>query len=221
MKELIKKIPWLYRTLLWAYLSTYRWYIRALVLSVPVRKLGARFLEVFMHRNLRVNIGAGNLWLRPGWKTLDFPSEHYGDYRHVDIIHDLASGLPFPFDGGSVSIFYSSHCIEHLPDSASRHFFDEVYRCLKDGGIFRITMPNFDLDIVNKDFEVTGGGGAGEHNSRWTYTKIFDLMKKAGFQDAYKSKAHQSRFREMRSKGRIKGFDSSYPEISLYVEAEK
>lgn len=60
-------------------------------------------------------------------------------------------------------------------------------------------------------------GNVGDHVNWFTHEKLIGLLREAGFSDAYRSSRNESRFREMRhSKG---FFDSSYTEISLYVEA--
>jgi len=47
------------------------------------------------------------------------------------------------------------------------------------------------------------------------------MLKYAGFKAINKSNPQKSRFIEMRGIGRNTGFDSTHPEISLFVEAIK
>jgi len=47
------------------------------------------------------------------------------------------------------------------------------------------------------------------------------MLTKAGFRPIYRSTSLGSRFPEMRGKGRDQGFDSSHPEISIFIEAVK
>lgn len=47
----------------------------------------------------------------------------------------------------SVTLAYASHVIEHAFDIDVQFFFNDVYRVLTNGGIFRITAPNIDLGI--------------------------------------------------------------------------
>ena len=58
------------------------------------------------------------------------------------VIHDLASGIPFPDD--SVDAVYHSHLLEHLDRSVALEFMKEVKRVLKPGGIHRICVPDFE-----------------------------------------------------------------------------
>lgn len=54
---------------------------------------------------------------------------------------DLAAPHPFPadvFDWG-----YSEDFLEHLDQASAVVFLCEVYRCLKPGGVFRLSCPGF------------------------------------------------------------------------------
>jgi len=271
MKKLIKSIPYLHKLLVWAFLVLYKWYTVAVRWSTGARRAISKRIPT---DKLRVNLGAGSIWIRPGWTTLDCPSEHYGKYKHIDIHHDLMSLDPLPFGNESVDLFYSSHCVEHLPDSAVQYMFNEVHRCLKVGGTFRVTMPDYDLAYDayvrrDEDFfslydrfprlshrfiaifatywvgrnspmrsQITSipkeiladsftklipeeARGGGDHCNWWNFRKAGAFLKRAGFTYIYKSGPQKSRTAEMRCKGRVKGFDSTYPGISLYVEAVK
>lgn len=92
-----------------------------------------------------VDIGGGN-FVRFGWKNLDYYSGHYG-YKSifVDINHNLFGKKELPFKSNSVDLFYSSHTFEHIPNIYCQHIFNEIYRSLKNNGIVRITLPDFDL----------------------------------------------------------------------------
>ncbi len=101
--------------------------------------------------NLMINIGGGSFHKRH-WKNLDFVPENQNDYHYKwignDYNFDLNSLEPFPIKSNSVSKFYSAHTVEHLHETAFPHFFNEVYRCLKPGGMVRVTTPNFDYNYT-------------------------------------------------------------------------
>lgn len=61
----------------------------------------------------------------------------------------------------------------------------------------------------------------GAHVNWWNYEKLERMLRQVGFKNIYRSSACGSRFSEMRSVGRDCGFDSTHPEISLFVEAVK
>lgn len=56
-------------------------------------------------------------------------------------------GNSFPIKSNSLEIVYTSHVIEHLRNNDVILMFNEVYRCLKPSGFFRITCPDIDLEF--------------------------------------------------------------------------
>ena len=90
------------------------------------------------------NIGAGG-FSHPAWTNVDYESEWYKKNR-FDISYDLLSLKEIPIETNYAEIVYSSHTIEHITDEAAQNMFNESFRILKEGGIFRITAPNIDLD---------------------------------------------------------------------------
>lgn len=91
-----------------------------------------------------VNIGGG-VFIKRHWKNLDYSSTHY-PYRLSVLDHnfDLTSGERFPFADDSVTLLYSSHTLEHIPQRFCPRLFAELHRCLKLGGVVRLTMPDYD-----------------------------------------------------------------------------
>lgn len=63
--------------------------------------------------------------------------------------------------------------------------------------------------------------GGGEHINWWNFQKAEKMLIKAGFETVYRSTAQKSRFAEMRGIGYKTGFDSTHPEISVFIEAIK
>ena len=101
----------------------------------------------------RINIGAGK-FRKDGWTNIDHASSHY--YKNkIDVDIDLLSEFYFPIQNGFVLAAYSSHVIEHLPDSAVQKMIAETFRVLAPGGIFRITCPDaraaFDALVCGND----------------------------------------------------------------------
>jgi len=91
-----------------------------------------------------VNVGGG-YFLRPGWLSLDYSSPSYPyDPRYLDINWDLTKPIPLPFADNSVACFYSQHTFEHLPVTVVPHLFREFHRCLRPGGVLRISVPDYD-----------------------------------------------------------------------------
>jgi SAM-dependent methyltransferase len=96
--------------------------------------------NIFLGRGFRgISLGdtKGNFF-RTGWQTVDIVN--------ADVVCDLRTeGLPFA--DNSIDAFHSSHLIEHIADPTQ--LFNEVYRCLKSGGVFRISTPDMNL-LVSK-----------------------------------------------------------------------
>ena len=96
------------------------------------------------------NIGAGS-FNHPAWTNIDKISEWYStnNKNTFEVINfDLFSMDPLPIADKFAEIVYTSHTIEHIHDDAAQHIFEESFRILKDGGIFRITTPNIDLALL-------------------------------------------------------------------------
>ena len=93
-----------------------------------------------------VNIGSGGFY-HPHWTNLDFDNDCYRELQSKTsfIPYDLSQMTPMPFEAESVDIFYTSHTIEHLNNDCAQYLFEEVYRCLKPEGIFRVSCPDMEI----------------------------------------------------------------------------
>lgn len=94
------------------------------------------------------NIGAGS-WSHSCWTNLDLPAqtEAYAKIQAPCIHHDLVSESALPIATGTADAVYCSHVVEHLPDAVVLTFMRDVFRCLHQGGVFRVTTgPCADLD---------------------------------------------------------------------------
>lgn len=63
-----------------------------------------------------------------------------------DILHDARDPLPFP--DGSVEVAQSQDVFEHLEYDRVPFVLDEVFRCLKPGGIFRLSLPDYNSPLL-------------------------------------------------------------------------
>lgn len=93
-----------------------------------------------------VNIGSGDFY-HPHWTNLDFDNDCYRELQSKTtfIPYDLTQMAPMPFEAESVDIFYTSHTIEHLNNDCAQYLFEEVYRCLRPEGVFRVTCPDMEI----------------------------------------------------------------------------
>jgi len=84
-----------------------------------------------------------------------------------NIKHNLTEPIPLPED--SVEVFQSQDVYEHIKFSAFLMMINEVYRILKPGALFRLSMPDYNCDVLyDRSFKTQSGeivfdpGGGGE-----------------------------------------------------------
>jgi SAM-dependent methyltransferase len=87
------------------------------------------------------------------------------DRRHIR--HDVTERLPLP--DACVDVYQSEDVFEHIEPKRLTSVIKEIYRVLKPGGIFRLSMPDYGCDILqartlkNNSGELVfdpGGGGS-------------------------------------------------------------
>lgn len=88
--------------------------------------------------SLKLNLGAGALWSKAGWTTVDH------NLRKPSVAWSI------PLADGSCSIVFSSHMIEHIPHYKVEKVLCEVNRVLEVGGLLRILTP--DLERLAKAY---------------------------------------------------------------------
>lgn len=143
---------------------------------------------------VKVQLGPGQKNYFDGWINVD-ANMFTGK---CDVWADIRN--PLPFRDETVDFFYSHHVIEHLPDLQLH--FNELYRCLKPGGKFRIGGPNGDVAIRKfvendsawfsdfPDNRASIGGRfenyifcRGEHLTILTWSYLNELAAAAGFKN--------------------------------------
>lgn len=65
-----------------------------------------------------------------------------------DIHHDAR--LPLPFADGSILGFQSQDVFEHIEYEKVPKILDEVFRCLKPGGLFRLSLPDYNSPLLRR-----------------------------------------------------------------------
>jgi hypothetical protein len=102
------------------------------------------------------NVGSGSFY-HPYWTSLDYVSEWYSGIQTKIIPIDLMKMGPLPIDSETAEIIYTSHTIEHITNEAVQNLCIEAFRCLKEGGIFRVTTgPDADTDydaMIRGDYD--------------------------------------------------------------------
>lgn len=81
---------------------------------------------------MRLNLGGGKVG-KEGYINIDIVA-HYSDIGVCDLEKDK-----LPYQDGSVTEIWSHHCIEHLRDV--HNVFNEAWRVLQPGGLFKVTVP--------------------------------------------------------------------------------
>jgi SAM-dependent methyltransferase len=84
--------------------------------------------------------------------------------RNID--HDAR--VPMPIPNNSVEVYQSEDVFEHIPYRDLPTVFDEIFRVLKPGGLFRLSLPDYGCDLLarrtqrdaagNFLFDPSGGG---------------------------------------------------------------
>jgi SAM-dependent methyltransferase len=113
-----------------------------------------------------------------------------------NIRHDVRA--PFPIPENSMDLFQSEDVFEHIPYSELQPVIEEIYRVLKPGGLFRLSVPDYrcpilrDRSLKNGEEEILfdpGGGGDfvdgtvinGGHVWFPTYEAVKLLMDQSNF----------------------------------------
>jgi len=94
------------------------------------------------------HFGFGGGFNHPCWTNIDFLKPKHILNPENEIAHDLLSLTPLPLETSSGELVQSQYTIEHITDEAAKIFFEEVYRTLKSKGVFRIVVPNNELDYI-------------------------------------------------------------------------
>lgn len=86
------------------------------------------------------------------------------DDKHI--FHDIT--CPYPLPDNSIFSYQAEDVLEHIEYAKLKMVIDEIYRILKAGGLFRISLPDYNSpylkEICMKDkngeiiFDPTGGG---------------------------------------------------------------
>ena len=65
-----------------------------------------------------------------------------------EIAHDLAA--PLPFADGAIAKVQAQDVLEHLPLDRVPFVLDEIYRVLKPGGVFRLSVPDYRSPVMKR-----------------------------------------------------------------------
>ena len=84
-------------------------------------------------------------------KKLNFIPAGYKEFLDIAASENISyadGGNHIPQEDESIEVVYSSHMLEHLDEEETHIFLRESYRILKEGGILRLVVPDFDKLIT-------------------------------------------------------------------------
>lgn len=135
MKDVIKKLPVVRRFVARRRIRMER--LRREKRMNDARVAIARFLAEPGPKRFQFGSGGHRL---EGWLNTDFEPWAAGVF-HLD----MTELLPFP--DGVLDVAASEHCFEHFSYEEGKQIASELFRCLKPGGLVRMSMPDLDRYI--------------------------------------------------------------------------
>ncbi len=136
-----------------------------------------------------IKLYAGDIPEKEEYKNLIGLSIEKNDFRHIR--HDVTK--PFPLPDNSVDSFQAEDVFEHINYEKLPAVFDEIYRVLKPGAAFRLSIPDYGCDVLIersiKDkngkiiFDPAGGGTIDNPGHLWypVITNVEQLLQKTKF----------------------------------------
>jgi len=154
-------------------------------------------------------------------------------YAHVHIVTSDIGHLP-DFADGTVDLVYMCHILEHVKGSELKEVLLEMKRVLKEGGVLRLSVPDFDrlVEVYNasgKDIKAISqqlmGGQDHQYNihySIFNHQRLSELLREVGFREVVPwdpDNCGHHNFKDRASR-KITVQGKQYP-ISLNLEAVK
>ena len=154
-------------------------------------------------------------------------------FAHVHIVTDDITSMS-DFGDGTVDLVYMCHILEHIKRNDLKKVLLEMKRVLKDGGVLRISLPDFDklIEVYNasgKDINSISrqlmGGQDNEYNIHYSvlnHRRLSELLKEVGFKKVVSWDPDNCRYHNFndRASRKLKVNGKEYM-ISLNLEAVK
>ena len=108
-----------------------------------------------------------------------------GVLRRVKFVnYDIENGAKLPFDNSCIDVVTMLAVMEHIKFSILKYVISEVYRVLKSGGVFIITIPSpwaeYILDIM-ASLKLVSKIEMEDHKSKLGNAKLLEILKAANF----------------------------------------
>ena len=193
--------------------------------------LKRRFIKPPLPKNsdgkVLVHVGCGEKNI-PGFVNVDARP-----LAHVHVVTDDITSLA-DFASGSVDLVYMCHVLEHIKRDDIGKVLTEARRVLKQGGVLRISVPDFDklVEVYNaagKDMESISrqlmGGQDHQYNVHYgvfNYRRLSGLFTDAGFREISEWDPDHCQYHDFKDRAsrKLKVNGKEYP-ISLNLEAVK
>jgi predicted SAM-dependent methyltransferase len=157
-----------------------------LQLSFAKRRLVKPSLPKNRNGKVLVHIGCGKI------DSPEFINVDAQPFAHIHIVTDDITLLP-DFGSNTVDLVYMCHILEHIKRNNLKDVLLEMKRVLKDGGILRLSVPDFDklIDVyeasdkdINRICRQLMGGQDSEYNihySVFNHQYLSKLLEEVGF----------------------------------------
>ena len=158
-----------------------------------------KFEDIINSNNIYLYLGGMNIQRREYTKKNFIGlslTEWWENKYHIQ--HDATK--PIPLNDNTVDIVQSEDVMEHIEYDLLKDSINEIYRLLKPGGLFRLSIPDYNCDILysrsEKDnngniiFDSGGGGNYDRINKRviegghvWfpTFSSVKSLLELTDF----------------------------------------
>ena len=174
-----------------------------------------------------VHIGCGKI------NSPEFINIDAQPFPHIHIVTDDITSLP-DLESETVDLVYMCHIVEHFKKPEIEKVFKEMKRVLKKGGIFRISVPDFDklievYHVADRNIEqITKqlmGGQDHQYNihySVFNHEYLESLLKDAGFSKVIQWDPENCQYHDFKDRAarKLTVGDKQYA-ISLNLEAIK
>ena len=198
-----------------------------LQLSMVKRQIVKPTLPNNSDGRLLVHIGCGKT------NSPEFINVDARPLAHIHIVTDDITSLP-DFDNGTVDLVYMCHILEHIKRNDLKKVLSEMKRVLKDGGVLRLSVPDFDKLIEvykasGKDINTISrqlmGGQDHQYNihySVFNYQRLSELLKEVGFQEVVSWNPDNCMYHDFKDRAsrKLKASGKEFM-ISLNLEAIK
>ena len=99
-----------------------------------------------LRKSAEINLYAGDLPDLKGYEKFTGLSVTKRNRRHIR--HDVSQ--PYPLPDNSVEMFQSEDVFEHIEFERMPAIIAEIHRILKPGGLFRLGLPDYRCDVLER-----------------------------------------------------------------------